>query len=321
METIRTYLDNLFAGLPKTDRVQALRAELYLNMEERYHEMKAAGKTENEAIGIVISEFGNIDELLTELNIQKDEKQLREATDEQVSTYFSELKKAARNIAFGVMLCILAPAALIACQTLFTTGAIRLSENIGDSPSLITLFVFAVAGVGMLIYGSMRMEGFKELETQTLLPHHLKEKLQAEYEATRPAFIKGIITGICLCIISPVFIFLLSEFGTDYDSYGVPLMLFSVALGVQFLIKSGMLRDGYKKLLKLEDYALEKQRANKTIGVVASVVWPLAVVIFLLFGFLKHAWGTAWIVFPITGLLFGIFSSVYSATAKHKESI
>ncbi|HOF94851.1 MAG TPA: permease prefix domain 1-containing protein [Clostridia bacterium] len=320
METIRTYLDNLFAGLPKTNRVQALRSELYLNMEERYHEMKAAGKTENEAIGIVISEFGNIDELLMELNIQRDEKQLREATDEQVNTYFSELKKAARNIAFGVMLCILSGAALIVCNALAETGAIRFIES-SNSLSLVPFFLFTVAGVGILVYGAMRMEGYKELETQTLLSHHLKEKLQAEYEATRPAFIKGIITGICLCIISPVFIFLLSEFGAGYDSYGVSLMLFSVALGIQFLIKSGMLRDGYKKLLKLEDYALEKRRSNQVIGVVASVVWPLAVVIFLLLGFLKHAWGTAWIVFPVTGLLFGIFSSVYSATAKHKESI
>ncbi len=320
METIRTYLDNLFAGLPKTSRVLSLRSELYLNMEERYHEMKAAGKTENEAIGIVISEFGNIDELLMELNIQRDEKQLREATDEQVNTYFSELKKAARNIAFGVMLCILSGAALIVCNALVETGAIRFIES-SNSLSLVPFFLFTVAGVGILVYGAMRMEGYKELETQTLLSHHLKEKLQAEYEATRPAFIKGIITGICLCIISPVFIFLLSEFGAGYDSYGVSLMLFSVALGIQFLIKSGMLRDGYKKLLKLEDYALEKRRSNQVIGVVASVVWPLAVVIFLLLGFLKHAWGTAWIVFPVTGLLFGIFSSVYSATAKHKESI
>ena len=319
METIRTYLDNLFAGLPKTNRVQSLRSELYLNMEERYHEMKAAGKTENEAIGVVISEFGNIDELLTELNIHIDERQLREATDEQVSTYLSELEKAALNIAFGVMLCILSVAALIACNALVETGAIRFIES-SNSLSLVPFFLFTVAGVGILVYGAMRMEGYKGLETQTLLPYHLKEKLQAEYEATRPAFIKGIITGICLCIISPVFIFLFSEFGTGYDSYGVSLMLFSVALGVQFLIRSGMLRDGYKKLLKLEDYALEKRRSNQVIGVVASVVWPLAVVIFLLLGFLKHAWGIAWIVFPVTGLLFGIFSSVYSAAAKHNES-
>ena len=39
-------------------------------MEDKYVELKAEGKSENEAIGIVISEFGNMEELIRELGIR-----------------------------------------------------------------------------------------------------------------------------------------------------------------------------------------------------------------------------------------------------------
>ena len=70
METIKNYLDNLFASYPKTPEVENAKSELLNNMEDRYSELKSKGKSENEAIGIVISEFGNIDELMKELNVK-----------------------------------------------------------------------------------------------------------------------------------------------------------------------------------------------------------------------------------------------------------
>ena len=46
-----------------------LKEEILSNMEEKYRELKKQGHSENEAIGTVISEFGNIDELVRELGI------------------------------------------------------------------------------------------------------------------------------------------------------------------------------------------------------------------------------------------------------------
>ncbi len=67
METIRTYLENMFINLPKSEAMIKAKQELLSMMEDKYSELKAAGKTENEAVGIVISEFGNLDELSEEL--------------------------------------------------------------------------------------------------------------------------------------------------------------------------------------------------------------------------------------------------------------
>ena len=63
METIMSYIDNLFRSYPDTPQVRRAREELLGIMEDKYNELKAGGKSENEAIGIVISEFGSMDEI------------------------------------------------------------------------------------------------------------------------------------------------------------------------------------------------------------------------------------------------------------------
>ena len=69
MDTIKNYLENMFATLPKNQEVLRLKNDLLESMEDKYNELKQSGRSENEAVGIVISEFGNIDEFVKELGI------------------------------------------------------------------------------------------------------------------------------------------------------------------------------------------------------------------------------------------------------------
>ena len=70
METIKNYLENMFSHLPNTPEVLKAKYELYQMMEDKYNELISEGKSDNEAIGIVISEFGNLDELADSLGIK-----------------------------------------------------------------------------------------------------------------------------------------------------------------------------------------------------------------------------------------------------------
>ena len=73
METLKNYLENMFLNLPNTPEVRKAKTELLQMMEDKYTELKNEGKAENEAIGIVISEFGNLDELAEDLGIKTGE--------------------------------------------------------------------------------------------------------------------------------------------------------------------------------------------------------------------------------------------------------
>ena len=72
MEEIKTYLDKMFTGLPATEKVRKAKNELLTMMTDKYKELIAEGKSENEALGTVIMEFGNLNELSEELGLTEE---------------------------------------------------------------------------------------------------------------------------------------------------------------------------------------------------------------------------------------------------------
>lgn len=325
METIRTYLENLFASLPKTAKVLELKSNILANMEDKYNELKSQGKTENEAIGIVISEFGNIDELIDELGIQKntDNVQGPLVTRDEVEDYLRVKRVNGLQVGIGVVLCILAPATLILLSTLAENGAIftRLGSDTAYMPGLIALFLLIAAAVGIFIYSDMNFGRYKYMEEGIQLPYDVKASLDQQYQSYNPTYYLCLIVGVCLCVLSPLIVICASLFGDDITEYAVSLMLTVIAIAVFLFITSGSIREGYEKLLKVGDYTPKtKKKEDKIIGAVASVVWPLAVIAFLVLGFVYNLWYIAWIIFPIVGILFGAFSACYNILTGKEEN-
>lgn len=69
-DKIRDFVEAMFAGLPKTQDVVEAKLGIIENMQDKYDELIAQGKNDNEAFGIVISQFGSMDELKRELGIE-----------------------------------------------------------------------------------------------------------------------------------------------------------------------------------------------------------------------------------------------------------
>ena len=62
----------MFAPYPATPRLTEARSELRAMMEDAYNDAIAQGKTHNEAVGQVITDFGNLHELAPVLGIAQD---------------------------------------------------------------------------------------------------------------------------------------------------------------------------------------------------------------------------------------------------------
>ena len=111
MNAIKNYLDNMFRNLPNTEEVRRAKAELLQMMEDKYEELMAEGKTENEAVGIVISEFGNLDELAESLGISEavtenpDEAKPMLSMD-RVKEYLAMVSQRSILLPLGIALCI-----------------------------------------------------------------------------------------------------------------------------------------------------------------------------------------------------------------------
>jgi hypothetical protein len=323
METIKNYLDNMFANLPKTTRIADLKANLLSNMEDKYNELKAQGKSENEAIGIVISEFGNIDELIEELGINRKEEinTQPQVTQEEVEAYLNVKKTMGLQIGIGVFLCILGAAMFLLITKLLEHGVFGgsfLEDNSGI-PGLIALFVLITIAVGIFIYSGMNFEKYQYMEKGVHLSNSVRERLQMQYDSNTPTFYFSLILGVGLIIIAPVALIITSLVDDDYSEYGVVILLILVAISVFLFIYFGTTRESMQRLLKLGDYAPKQTKDNKVIGAIASIIWPLATIAFLFWGFVYNGWGIAWIIFPITGIFFGMISAVYSILTNKEE--
>ncbi|MFC2734851.1 MAG: permease prefix domain 1-containing protein, partial [Oribacterium sp.] len=71
MEIIESYLDSMLGKLPDTPELRKARNELLQMMEDKFGELIEEGKSENEAAGTVIAEFGNLEELAESLGLRE----------------------------------------------------------------------------------------------------------------------------------------------------------------------------------------------------------------------------------------------------------
>lgn len=69
MKDIIAYLETMFSAYPQTPRLLEAKAELQMMMEDAYAGLVTQGASHNEAVGKVITDFGNLDELASVLGI------------------------------------------------------------------------------------------------------------------------------------------------------------------------------------------------------------------------------------------------------------
>ena len=99
----------------------------------------------------------------------------------------------------------------------------------------------------------------------------------------------------------------------------VDLLLFLIGIAVFLFCDSGIIWESYQKLLQEDEYTPETKKNNKKLQPYARIYWLLATVIYLGWSFVTNDWGRTWIVWPIAGVLFAVYSAVLGI-ALNKEA-
>lgn len=340
MDTIRTYLDNMFLSLPRTPETLRAKEELYSMMEDKYAELKASGKSEHEAIGTVIAEFGNLEELAEELHLNRqdvgsesstDTEAGRENTDsdidyteprmvsvDEAEDYLNASKRSAFRIALGVFLCIFSPVPLI-----YLVGLSEFSDNhfeaIATAVGVLALFLCIGAGVLLFVFNGMREHEYDYLKKEPFrLDFGTASYLGELYSQFRSAFAVQITVGVMLCIFSivPVTIAgILFEENEMLLIICVCLLLLMIAAGVFLFVHSGIISESYKVLLQKEEFSFEQKsrksgKGNAVREAVLNSYWLIVTAGYLGWSFLSGDWGTTWIVWPIAAVLQGVVESI-----------
>lgn len=327
METIKTYLENMFMHFPMTAEVKRAKEELYTMMEDKYNELKVAGTSENEAIGIVISEFGNMDEVAEDLGLlhynesNVKEEVLSVVSMKEAKDYISDTIHTSHKIALGVMLCICSPIALIILFGMEELELYGMTEAVAGTIGVFSLLIMVAVAVGIFIFHGMKLEKYAKFEKEAFqLESGLETYVKQEKEGYLPKFAVKITIGVSLCILGifPVILAGLAFEDTLFMFLSVGLLLFMISIGVYFLITGGMRQETYGVLLQEGEYTKYNKKGSKLTETVASIYWPLVVVIYLGWSLTSNAWGRTWVVWPIAGILFAVVANICNAVSNEK---
>lgn len=325
METIRNYLESMFKNLPQTDAVIKAKYELGQMMEDKYAELIKEGKSENEAVGVVIAEFGNLEELAKDLgiadiyNTNKTVNRRKVSLDE-VKRFIDASKRKAYMIAAGVALCI-------SCVTgPVLTDAFRINDVIG----VVIMFVMIAIGVALFIISKNVLEDFEFFDRE---PCAVDVSLVEDVKNQRREFMTTysilMAIGVLLCIFCFMPAVVFDEMSNSHvmDDLSGAMFFWFISAGVFLMIIAKKIKFGYERILSLNNETVfsdydgytkagknrEPVIENRNVRIILSVFWPTITCIYLIWSFLTFDWHITWILWPVSGVIHTLIKNIYSS--------
>ena len=316
METIKSYLEAMFANMPNTPEVKNYmenyaysKDELLTMMEDKYNEMIADGVNENTAVGTVISEFGNLDELAEDLGLEKEVEEVHEREQEiprrfvsmeEVNDFIESRKKSGLFVGLGTLLCIISVTSPILCDTAFYS-------KFSDKYGVLGMFMCIAVAVAFFVFNGITRKDWDFLKKQPCqidmaTANMVKEK-RKDFKITR-AWMHTL--GVILC----AFCWLPCAI---MDNEVCPVLLFfSVGIGVLLIVYSSHVYGAYETILSLNDqntisgrYGREEdvEYVNDRAKAIMEVYWSTVTCIYLIISFLTFRWESTWIIWPVAVII------------------
>lgn len=234
---------------------------------------------------------------------------------EEANQYLDMKSKGSRIVANATSLCILSPVPLIVLGTMTEDHTL-----IGFS--LVFLLILVAIAVYLFVNYGLRESHMQHLEKESFETEYgvsgmVREK-RNQYE---PAFIRNIAIGVVLCILSviPAIIAGIMEADDSICGLSVGLLLIIVSIGVNILIRAGMIKSSYDTLLQEGEYTKEEKHLKKKTDDFSVAYWCLVVVIYLGWSFSTNNWKMTWIIWPVAGVLYAAVLGIVKMIVGNKD--
>ena len=202
---------------------------------------------------------------------------------EEANQYLDMKSKGSRIVANATSLCILSPVPLI------VLGTMTEDHTLVGFGLVFLLILIAIAVYLFVNYGlhESRMQHLEKesFETEYGVSGMVRERRE-QYEST---FTRNIAIGVVLCILSviPTIMASVMEVEDYMSGISVGLLLIIVSIGVNILIRAGMIKSSYDTLLQEGEYTKEEKHLKKKTDSFSGAYWRLVVAIYLGWSFCK----------------------------------
>jgi MFS family permease len=310
MDTIKTYLDNVFAAFPQNEKIAALKREMYSGMVEKYQALKREGKSEHEAVGSVIANFGSIEEVIAELGIEKNDSVEADRrvflTNEKAKAYLEEMKKCGSWIGLGICLIMAGLCVTSFMMNITDFASLRhLNEDVVDGFGILVFFGFIAVAVIIFIVNGVRITKYEDYQKYGVrLDEGTKNEIEEKSNRFNTVFIAQIAAGVALILLAAGSFVLLEELGSE--RVAIIFMLMSIGIAVFLFVVAGMTKAAFELLLAKggHEHKAHSKKGERLIGTIAAVYWPFTVAVYLAWSFVFGAWAQSWAIWPIAAVLF-----------------
>ena len=256
-----------------------------------------------------LSESGNIN-TAREINVKK--VSMKEAKD-----FLSVNRETSKSTAFAVFLCIISPICLMILAAVSENPLYGLSENWAAGIGMITLVALIAIAVAIFILNGSKTAAFKYLEKEMFETEYgVSEMVNEQRQQYKNKYTKSIITGVCICILSIIPIFIGVMINEDDDLFMVLMVsitLLIVGIGVFFLVLSSVVWSGFEKLLEQGDFSKEKKKNKTIMDTISGIWWLTATAVYLIYSFVTKNWGYSWIIWVAAGVLYPVVAAIINS--------
>ena len=187
------------------------------------------------------------------------------------------------------------------------------SEGVAGGLGTVLLLMIVAISLIFIIPAAMALSKWEWLEKESFETEYgVEGAVRSKLEKFEPRFVRGITMGVVTILLGVMLIvsvaFIAEENEPLIIAAAAGLLLF-ISMGVNTIVRVGMIKDSYSKVLQEEDYSKAKKE-NKVMNAVAPAYWLLVTAGYLAWSFTTNNWGFTWIVWPIAGIIFGAISAV-----------
>lgn len=212
--------------------------------------------------------------------------------------YDSHMNRFSLQIALSVFAIIAGVALMI------LLNALGLPEMLATAVFMLILTVSVV----VLVASSIQHDNFRKKNPviQDFYSEETKDAFHQKFVWYMAGGVGAILFGVVLLI--SVFAFLPER--EPYESFAGAVFLLLVAGAVFSFIYGGMQEDKYKvwKYNRDNNPDPEAKKRLNLVGAVSVAIMLIATAIYVGLGFTRNAWGTAWWLYPVGGILCGVVS-------------
>lgn len=207
----------------------------------------------------------------------------------------------ARGVSLGVFLLLLG--------TTFLLGIISKDSNSEKYiiTGVVVMLIFALFALPIFILRGLEMNNFKE-KNKVLENFYKSEEIDnfnSKFSKVLACFISIILLGV---------IIFLALYGLNIFNGNVirqvSVLLVFITISVPMIVYYGIQKDKYDINKYNKANKIYSEQNEELLGKISAVIMISATIVYFILGFIWNLWKYNWLVFPICGMICGIFAVI-----------